>query len=106
MKYNRNLKDWDMDCIKQVKKTYGKVSRAFKLRKQKLSGNIPGPSALPMQVLSIQPASTRISNLAPLISKFRKDCKHLTVLALPTQALLIQLAPSQISNLAPSTSDI
>ena len=30
-KYDTELKDWDMDCIKEVENTYGKVSRGIHL---------------------------------------------------------------------------
>lgn len=29
IEYNPNLKDWDINCIKQVKQTYNKVSRSI-----------------------------------------------------------------------------
>ena len=45
-KYDTELKDWDMDRIKEVENTYGTVSRRIQRRKQKLSDNIPGPNAL------------------------------------------------------------
>ena len=47
--YDADLKDWDMNRIKQVENTYGKVSRGIQHRKQELLGDIPGPSALPSQ---------------------------------------------------------
>ena len=40
-KYDTELKDWDMDRIKEVENTYGKVSRGIHLQMQKLLGNIP-----------------------------------------------------------------
>ena len=40
-KYDIELKDWDMDRIKDVENTYGKVSRGIDLRIQALLGNIP-----------------------------------------------------------------
>ncbi len=43
-KYDIELKDWDMDRIKAVENTYGKVSRGIHLRIQALLGNTPdGP---------------------------------------------------------------
>lgn len=47
--YDPDLKDWDMNRIKQVKENYDKVSRGIQRRKQKLLGNIPGSSVLPSQ---------------------------------------------------------
>ena len=29
--YNANLKDWDLECIKQVEEIYGQVSRGIQL---------------------------------------------------------------------------
>ena len=40
-KYDTELKDWDMDRIKEVENIYGKVSRGIHLQMQKLLGNIP-----------------------------------------------------------------
>ena len=45
--YNTELKDWDMNRIKLVEESYDNVSRGIQRRKQKLLGNIPGPSTLP-----------------------------------------------------------
>lgn len=47
--YDANLKDGDMNCIKQVEETYGKISKSIQYQKQELSGNIPSPSALSSQ---------------------------------------------------------
>ena len=40
-KYDIDLPDWDMNHIKQVEETYGKVSRIIQLRKQELLANQP-----------------------------------------------------------------
>lgn len=39
-KYNNNLKDWSMNYIKQVKKTYSKVLRAIYLEKKVIKQHI------------------------------------------------------------------
>lgn len=51
MEYNDDLRDQDMNCIKQVKKTEGKVSRSIQLLKQELLGNIPDPNILQNQLV-------------------------------------------------------
>ena len=45
--YDTELKDWDMNRIQLVEESYDNVSRGIQRRKQKLLGNIPGPSTLP-----------------------------------------------------------
>ena len=54
--YDDDLKDWDMNRIKQVEKTYSKISRGIQYRKQELLDDIPGPSAL-----SSQPAPSQVA---------------------------------------------
>ena len=49
MEYDANLKDSDINRIKQVEKTYSEVSKNIHHRKQWLLGEIPGPSALQSQ---------------------------------------------------------
>ncbi len=47
--YDTELEDWNTNCIQLVEKSYDNVSRGIQRRKQKLLGNIPGPSTLPTQ---------------------------------------------------------
>lgn len=41
LKYDINLKDWNMDCIKDVRKIFDKVSKGIHLRLQYLFSNKP-----------------------------------------------------------------
>ena len=65
--YDDDLKDWDMNRIKQVEKTYSKVSRGIQYRKQELLGDIPGPSALastaPVDTLFNEPVAKQARTL-------------------------------------------
>ena len=65
--YDDDLKDWDMNYIKQVIKTYGKVSTGIKYWKQELLGNILGPSVLPSQLLPGQ-----VAPIAPVDTLFNE----------------------------------
>lgn len=44
--YNINLKDWDINYIKQVEKIYSKVLRNIQDRKWELLSDIPSPNVL------------------------------------------------------------
>ena len=46
-KYDDDLKDWDINYIRHIEKTYGKISKGIQYRKQELLGHIPGLSVLP-----------------------------------------------------------
>lgn len=45
-KYYTKLKNWDIDCIKEVENICGKISTSIYLWMQKLLNNIPDQSAL------------------------------------------------------------
>lgn len=45
-KYNTKLKDWDINRIQQVKKSYNNILKDIQCQKQKLLSNIPSPSIL------------------------------------------------------------
>ena len=90
--YDDDLKDWDMNRIKQVEKTYDKVSRAIQLRKQELlvqqaalrqvppTEQAPLTKASPVQAFPIQ---------APLT-------QALPMQVTPTEATPIQAPPIQV----------
>lgn len=51
---NDNLKDWGMNRIKQVKRTYDKILKSIQYQKQELLDNIPSSSILSSQLLPSQ----------------------------------------------------
>ena len=80
-KYDTKLKDWDMDRIKEVENTYGKVSRGIHLRMQKLLGNIPDEQQrfqetgfqTPPQQAVVEPLYPALSNLSPYAYRSRQS---------------------------------
>ena len=57
--YNDNLKNWDINCMNQVEKTYGKIFKSTQYQKQKLLDIIPG-----LSILSSQRASSQVAYLS------------------------------------------
>ena len=71
--HDDDLKDWDINRIKQVEETYGKISRGIQYRKQELLSDIPGPSAIPSQPAPSQDAyPSQDAPAAPIATSFNK----------------------------------
>ena len=87
--YDDDLKDWDMNRIKQVEKTYGKVSRGIQYREQELLGDIPGPSVLPSQ-----PAPGQGVPTAPVDTPFNEPVAQQARIPRPMQQPLLQQGQS------------
>ena len=69
-KYDTELKDWDMDRIKDVQDTYSKVSRGIHLRVQKLLGNIPDERQQFQETgFQTPPQQAAVEPLYPTLSK-------------------------------------
>ena len=80
-KYDTELRDWDMDRIKEVENTYDKVLRGIYLQMQKLLGNIPDERQqfqetgfqTPLQQAAVEPLDLTLSNPSPYAYRPRQS---------------------------------
>ena len=69
--YDTELKDWDINRIQMVEKSYNNILRGIQRQEQKLLGNIPGPSILPNPLFN----ETQNSPPMPQVSLHRLHMK-------------------------------
>lgn len=110
LKYDIQLKNWNMYCIKEVENTYNKVLRGIQLQKQELLANIPDKPIAPRIILfnksltiidiclynihircnNNQSAPILISNLVPYhpIFNIQDDCKCISMCSMAILLLI------------------
>ncbi len=89
------LNDWDMNCIQLDEERYNNISRGIQRRKQKLLGNVPGPSTLPTPLFNETRNSPPIQQVSLQHSHIQQMPKHQGQSLSQQQPFMPQDVPNQ-----------